>query len=392
MSINAVSFFSAIVPHESKLNSLTFSQKLVFGAEWLVSSGNEVYRLQKAGIVVIKEKASNSIYHTILKVVIFLTIVPIFFAFLIKAVTRFGKEFEVISFEQKAKQPKITFDLQKVQQVYDNYKVNRHAGLTLVIGHPFGDEKFRRQIQQEQNVIKDVFASYGLEDLLTLYNVDSQVHATLIELASQHDNARTDQQFLDENELLISNKTKNRMDINYSVRWIKKTAPFEIELGPAVLSNEHSEQTLRITDSGQIVMKGRAKDRKLLAKIRTEFEKEAGVIHKYGKDDDEFFFVIGYLKPDFRLNDPQFCRELEKCINIRRPNIQLALKVDGVKFIMYQNYSLDPRACLWESKECKLLKEPVLPQKNLTDSIIEIIRRKSFEHQKREVSFLQLSA
>ena len=47
-------------------------------------------------------------------------------------------------------------------------------------------------------------------------------------------------------------------------------------------------------------------------------KKEAGVIHKYGKDDDEFFFVIGYLKPDLRLNDRQFRIELEKCIDARR--------------------------------------------------------------------------
>jgi hypothetical protein len=121
-----------------------------------------------------------------------------------------------------------------------------------------------------------------------------------------------------------------------------------------------------------------------LAEIRAEFEKEAGVIHKYGKDDDEFFFVIGYLKPDFRLNDRQFRIELEKCINSRRPNIQLALKVDGIKVIMYNSYSLDQSACLWESKEYKLLEEPELPQKNLIDSIIEIIKERKLLIEQQE--------
>ncbi len=150
----------------------------------------------------------------------------------------------------------------------------------MVMGHPFGNAEFRRRVQQEQEAIKDVFISYGLEDLLILYDVDSQVHATLIELASQHDKEKTDQQFLKEDELVISSKTKSIMNINYAFYWIKKTFPFDVELGPDVLSNEHREQTLRITDSGQIVMKGRAKERKLLAEIRSEFEEEAGVIHK----------------------------------------------------------------------------------------------------------------
>jgi hypothetical protein len=206
--------------------------------------------------------------------------------------------------------------------------------------------------------------------------VDSQVHATLIELASQHDKDKLDQQFLSEDELLISSKTKNIMNINYAVRWIKKTEPFEIELGPGVLSEEHRDQILRITDSGQIVMKGRAKERKLLSEIRAEFEREAGIIHKYGKDDDEFFFVIGYLKPDERLNGAAFRSALEKCIDARRAQIKLALKVDSVRFILYQNYALDSTGCLWESRECRFLAQPELPKDNLIDSVIGIINEK----------------
>lgn len=292
---------------------------------------------------------------------------------------------EIAVLGQVVHAPQVRFDLQKVQQVYDNYLLNWHAGLSMVIGHPFADEEFRKHIRHEQNTIKDVFISCGLEDLLILYDIDSQIHATLIELASQHDKAKTDQQFLDENELLISSQTQNTMNINYAVSWIKKTSPFEVELGQNVLSEEHREQTLRITDAGQIVMKGRAKHRKFLAEIRAEFYEEAGVVHKYGKDDDELFFVIGYLAPDLRLNDHQFRAELEKCIDTRRPHIQLALKVDSIKFIMYQKYSLEQEACLWESKAFKLLEEPELPQRNLIDCVIEIIRKGKLLSEQKEI-------
>lgn len=270
---------------------------------------------------------------------------------------------------QVIEQPSITFDLQKVKQVADNYTVNYYAGVTLVIGHPFVDEKFKKKIIDEQKAIKDVFRQFNLEDSLVLYDPNYQVHATLIELASQHDKERTDQRLLNENELTISSKTKKSMNIDYSVDWIKKTEPFDIELGSDVLSDEHRDQTLRITETGQIVMKGRAKDRQLLAQIRATFEEKSGVVHKYGKNDDEFFFVIGYVLPDSRLLGTQFRLALEKCINSRRPHIQAALKVDRVKVIMYQNYSLDKQACLWESKEFFLNQTPDLPQKKLIDTI-----------------------
>lgn len=273
----------------------------------------------------------------------------------------------------QVQEPKITFDLHKIQQTYDNYTTNCHAGLTLVMGHPFNDEEFLKHIEQEQEAIKEVFKAFHMEDVLVLYDTRYQVHATLIELAAQHDKQRNDQQLLKEEELQISSKTDRPMNINYTVRWIKKTAPFDVEIGPNALKDEHQTHTLRITDTGQIVMKGRAKDRKLLADMRAEFENEAGIIHKYGKTDDEFFFVIGYLKPDPRVLDPLFRSELEKCIDTRRPHIQLAMKVDNVKMIMYTNYSLDKTACLWESKELKLLQDPGVPQDSLIDSVTEII-------------------
>lgn len=288
----------------------------------------------------------------------------------------FGVESAHVQFIQE---PNLIFDLHKVQQVYDNYTVNYHAGLTMVMGHPFGDITFRQHIIEEQEAIKKVFITQDLEDLLILYDAHSQVHATLVELASQHDKERNDQQLLTDDELTISSKTARLMNINYSIDWIKKTEPFEIELGPDVLAEGRREQSLRITDTGQIVMKGRANDRNLLAQIRAEFEDQAGIVHKYGKDDDEFFFVIGYLKPDPRLNDTTFRAKLEECINSRRPHIKLALKVDSVRIIMYQNYSLDSEACLWESKEFKLLETPNLPQKNVIDSISAIIKERKLQ-------------
>lgn len=283
---------------------------------------------------------------------------------------------EVVPIVHVVEESKLSFDLKKVSQVYADYTTNYHAGLTLVMGHPFQDPQFRKRIKEEQAAIKGVFTTYGLEESLILYDVETQVHATLVELASQHDKTRTDQQLLNDSELFVSSKTQNPMNINFAVRWIKKTSPFEIELGPYVLSEEHRDQTLRITDAGQIVIKGRAKDRKLLAEIRAEFEDQAGVVHKYGKDDDEFFVVIGFLKPGPQLNDPAFRLELERCIEARRPNLQVALKVDSVKAIMYNSYSLASPSCLWESRELKLLHDPEIPCDNLLDRILDVVKEK----------------
>lgn len=265
------------------------------------------------------------------------------------------------------------FNLQKVQETYDNYTVNLHAGLTMVMGHPFHDPDFCKHILKVQKAIEEVFITYHMEGYLDLYNVEYQVHATLIQLAGQHDEKKVDQEFLEEKELSISSKTQNLMNINYAVEWIKKTPPFDIELGPDVLPEDIRDQTLRITETGQIVMKGRPKDRHLLAEIRTEFAEKAGIIHKYGPTDEDFFFVIGYLKPHPRLNEKHFLMQLENCINTLRPHIQLALKVDRVKFIMYKNYSLDREACVWESDEHKLHQEVNLPE-NLNDTVIKIIK------------------
>lgn len=266
-------------------------------------------------------------------------------------------------------QPQITFNLEKIQTVYDNYTENFHAGVTMVIGHPFNDETFRKKIGAEQQAIKEVFVEHHLEDVLVLCDVEYQVHATIIELARQHDKVGTTQRILEDEELIKSSYTKNTINMDYSIHWIKKMEPFEVELGSNVLSEEHRDHTLRILDTGQIVMKGRAKDRKIMADIRSEFESNAHIIHRYGKEDDEFFFVIGFLKPDIRLLDQDFRMALEKCINIRRAHIRLALKVDAVKIIVTDKYSLDADACLWESKELKFGEVPDFPQKTLLDTI-----------------------
>lgn len=52
---------------------------------------------------------------------------------------------ETIYFSQSIQQPQITFNIEKVQQIYDNYTINYHAGLTMVMGHPFNDKKFRKK-------------------------------------------------------------------------------------------------------------------------------------------------------------------------------------------------------------------------------------------------------
>ena len=52
---------------------------------------------------------------------------------------------ETLYFSQPIQQPQITFNIEKVQQIYDNYTTNYHAGLTMVMGHPFNDETFRKK-------------------------------------------------------------------------------------------------------------------------------------------------------------------------------------------------------------------------------------------------------
>lgn len=235
------------------------------------------------------------------------------------------------------------FDIEKIAQTYQLYHEN-HPGLTLVIGHPFEDQNFLRRILEEQRLIKEIFQEYLLDQYLHLYEPE-QIHATVIELAVQHDSENIDQKNPSKKELTQS-KTGKSLNLNFSATWIKKTKPFQVELGPSVLSEEHREQSIRIISNGQIVMKGRAKERKLLAKIRGEFEDQSNIIHKYGREDDEFFFVIGYLSPSTDLNNPFFIEKLITHLEKRRKVIQISMNVSEVSMILYQQRTLSPSKCL----------------------------------------------
>ncbi len=255
------------------------------------------------------------------------------------------------------------FDVEKVSQTYRTYHEN-HSGLTLVIGHPFEDKTFLCRILEEQQLIKVIFQKYGLDQYLNLYE-QQQIHSTVIELASQHDESQIDQKTLSEHELTVSKKG-TKININFAAEWINKTKPFDVELGVGVLSEEHKDQTIRITKNGQIVMKGRAKERDQFSKIRGEFEDQSNIVHKYGRDDDEFFFVIGYLTPSDHLNNPHFIEELLSHMQKRREVIQLSMKVTKVSLILYQQRTLTPSMCI-KQRDFRLGKEPAI--KNLIQEV-----------------------
>lgn len=62
-----------------------------------------------------------------------------------------------------------------------------------------------------------------------------QIHATIIELASQHDESQIEQETLSEQELSVS-KMGADININFAAEWISETTPFNVELGAGVLS------------------------------------------------------------------------------------------------------------------------------------------------------------
>lgn len=248
-----------------------------------------------------------------------------------------------IVYEYQVPQNSFAFDVEKVAETVKVYNEN-HPGLTLVIGHPFEDKPFLESVVEEQKKILNIFKKYHLDPYLVLYAPD-QIHATILELAGQHDESKTEQKVISEEELIQSKKGTN-ININYALEWINQTKPFDVELGKEVLSEAHKDQTIRITPNGQIVMKGRAKERDLLAKIRGDFEDQANILHKYTRADDEFFFVIGYLKPSQDLNSPGFISELLSHFESRRKTIELSMKVSQVAVILYQQRTLDPAKCL----------------------------------------------
>jgi len=275
-------------------------------------------------------------------------------------------------------QSEFCFDMEKVAQTYETYHEN-HPGLTLVIGHPFEDNEFLGKILMEQDLIKQIFEKYELNQYLNLY-VPEQIHATIIELASQHDESQVEQETLSEQELSVSKKG-TKINVNFAAEWINKTKPFDVELGAEVLSEEHKDQTIRITPNGQIVMKGRAKDRDLLAKIRGDFEDSSNIVHKYGRTDDEFFFVIGYLSPCYDLNNPHFIQELLTHLESRREVIQLSMNVSNLSVILYQQRTLTPSKCI-KQWNFQLNQAPSITNlfKEVTEESTKIFNRTKEDH------------
>lgn len=276
-------------------------------------------------------------------------------------------------------EPTLNFDLKKMQEIYDNYTTVPHASLSIHAGHPFTDQEFIKHIIKEQSAIKEVFDQFELSEYILLYDTDYQIHATLIELALQHD-FRNSRQFLTEKELFF-NKNNKQIDINYAITWIQKTDPFEIELAPDVLPEQHQGQTIKITDSGQIVMQGRPKDKGLISKCRSEFEDNANIVHRYGRENDVFYFVIGFLKPHDSLLNKKFRLALENCLNDRRPNIKVSLRVDEVTIGMFKNFSSNKDSCVYESKKFKL-GEKLDINLDLQEIILKIIRENNSQKDK----------
>lgn len=246
--------------------------------------------------------------------------------------------------------PEVRFDLQKMDRIYKDYTSNYHPGVVLVMGHPFTDKTLCDTIISIQKAIGNVFLRHELQDLVTFYDLD-QVHAAITEVAGQHDKTCVNVRRLKDYELNISHRNNKPMDINYVIELLGKTKPFKIELGPGVLGNDN--EMLKITDLGQFLIKGKPEDRELLVKMREELENKANIIYKYPKN-PEFHSVIGYTKPDPRLNTPQFLQDLATCIHEQRSKMQrLVCKVDHMRILAFESYSLAKSTCFWE-REFKL--------------------------------------
>jgi len=231
------------------------------------------------------------------------------------------------------------FDLVEIQKM-NNGREELHFGLTLAMGGPF-DNQFKNQIEKEQQGFNNVFSNHHLEKILCLYDLNS-VHATLIALEGEPaDKVWPPKRKLSSQDLIINFFSGGKMDLNFVLEWAENQQSFEVELGPEVLREDRKEQVIRVTSNGLIVMKGRAaKDRTLLAKIRADLEDKANIKHKYGREDDEFFFVIGYLKPNKRLNDSDFITALENYLSRRRKKIKMLTKITSVKVFYFSKTTL----------------------------------------------------
>jgi hypothetical protein len=255
----------------------------------------------------------------------------------------------------KKSEPSIDFDLKKMEVVYDNYTKNFHPGVVMVMLHPC-DESLWKTICSVQVAVKHVFDKYQMGELLTLYTQD-QVHVAIVELAGEDENlGKPGRHALEECELVTSHRNKRPIDLNYTTQWIAETGPFEIEIGPNALSKERykeasTKEWLKFTPVGQLLFKGRPKDRTLLATLRGKLEEGGNMLHKYrpdNKPDEELHFVAGYTQPDDRLNNLSLRQDLENCMEEQRSRIQLSYRVKDVSIIVFNRYSLATGARLWE--------------------------------------------
>ncbi len=242
----------------------------------------------------------------------------------------------------------LNFDLGKIQEMNTN-REKTSLGLTLVMGGPF-EQTFKDYIAQEQRNFQEIFARHGLADALVLYGLDD-VHATLIGLDGVKKSNRQDVLLPEDLEYsqFLSDAAKGqeiqKMNLGHVLTWSQQQQPFDVDLGPRVLKEGRQDQVIRVTPDGLIVMKGRARDRTLLSRIRAEFEVEANIRHKYGREDDEFFFVIGYLRPNPSLvSNTEFTDDLDAYLTRQRQEINVSTRINGVKVVSYSKTTLQQDA------------------------------------------------
>ena len=237
------------------------------------------------------------------------------------------------------------FAIGKMQETRKAY----HPGLTLVMGAPF-EEKIRKQFKAERDAIEEYFEKHGYPNAIHWY-AQKQLHASLIELASQW-NESDETQVLFYPKELEQNKDKKDINVDHLLTWIKEQPSFSVAIKSGTLSKEHTGQELRLTENGFFVIKGRAveaDDQHLLSHIREEFEKKAGIRHKYGSKDDEFFSVLGYLDKDEAakfIDDKKFLKGLAALIDKRRKNLNIEIKINQLSAILYCQRTLAPEARL----------------------------------------------
>ncbi len=219
------------------------------------------------------------------------------------------------------------------------------AGCTLVLGAPF-DETLLDELEREQQHFADFFLKKGLSHCIRLYDPE-QLHATLIEVASQHpQNAGSG--YLTPYEWNF-NASGDPIKVHYTYEWARAHKPITLEFSEKALNEAHKGQSLRITSTGLIVIKGRATpDSDVLSKIRADFHENANIEHKYGDQDDEIYIVLGQLLPRRELEDPEFTLELRAFISQRQKELKIEATFDKARLIYYNRRDLHPMHILWK--------------------------------------------